>query len=267
MMKRIWLVSTVATLVLFLLVVQLLPSDGILVQAKSLIKDESYQQAIALLDGQEVDPLIKGNLQYFLGVQRSDSDPENANAAYQEALLAYMEGMKDEPARMDLKFNYEYVSNQMNQQNDSQDQQDSKDDQSDQEQKNQEGQQDSSDEQSGQDQQNESDQQDASENQSSQNEDNQDQENQENQQETSNDQSSQDQDNQEQQNQSDQQGSESDQKGHDQEEQQISDQDTYDMDEAMLNQILQMLEDQESESLKNNQAIIDQGQEDETHDW
>ncbi|MBC7960117.1 MAG: tetratricopeptide repeat protein [Vallitaleaceae bacterium] len=196
---------------------------------------------------------VLGNALYRQG--SGTQDPQQQMTLYQQGLEQYLLGMKAYPSDVEVKFNYEFLKKliedmkEQDQQNqDQQNQDDQNQDQQNQDQQNQD--------QQNQDQQNQNQQ-----NQDQQNQDQQNQ-NQQNQDQQNQDQQNQDQQNQDQQNQ--------DQQTTDQKDPSSIEQDNQtnqqNADDKALQQILQLLQQQEEQSLKNNQTVKNQGKED-SYDW
>lgn len=187
--------------------------------------------------------LNQGNASLKLGDAAADTDTGQKLQYYQQALQAYEQGILAFPQNIDLKYNYEYVKKKLEQlQNDNQNQQNNEESKDgNEEQKNNQSQEDN---QEGNGQNNQQD------NQQDQTQDEQ-QKQPENQQD----------------NQQNGQGSNSqptpspDTSGSP-----FSPSGQQSTDAEQVQKVLEMLEKQEENSLKNNQEIINQGKEEE-HDW
>lgn len=246
-MKTIRISSLLLTLILGLYFLWMPKDAEALSKAKMDLEQGHYQMALDILEQQDVDPLVLGNVYYQAGNALSNAelvDVDGQQELYAKALDTYLAGMAEEPQRIDLKYNYEYVKKQLDdQQQDSQkndpQNQDNPSEDSDQDQQNKDNQSGDSD----QDQPNKEDQQGDSEQNSQSNE-------------GSNNNSDQSQQNQD--------GTHEDQGSKGQE----TDADPSEqLAEAMMNQVLKMLEDQEQDSLKNNQQVISRQEEGGKNDW
>jgi len=212
-----------------------------------------YAGAIEHFIASKANALVLGNTYYQLGTQQSGQEQIDS---YQRAVDTYFAGIVKEPQRFDLKFNYEFVKQLIDEQNqDEQNQDEQNQDEQNQDEQNQDEQ--NQDEQN-QDEQNQDEQNQDEQNQDQQNQDKQNQDEQ-NQDEQNQDQQNQDQQNQDEQNQDEQNQAQQNNSGNPQNALSEEEQDA-------INQILQALEQQEENSLKNNQEIIKQGSED-GHDW
>ncbi len=232
---------------------------------------KDYEQAIEHYSQSEDSNMALGNAYYRQGSNLQD--PKQQMQIYQQGLEQYLTGMKVQPDNIELKYNYEFLKKQMDDQQKNQDQDNQNKDQENEDQKNQDKDQENKDQENqnqdeqNQDERNEEQEGQDEQNQNGQNEDQQNQENQENQDDENQSKEDQDKENQDQQNEA------QDGENQEQEDQQNQDQSKYsengelsDQEKEAIEQVLRMLEQQEKQSLKNNQAVMNQGKE-EANDW
>lgn len=216
---------------------------------------KDYEKAIEHFSQSKDTNMARGNTYYRQGSNLQD--PKQQMQIYQQGLEQYLMGIKAQPGNIEIKYNYEYLKKLMDDQQKDQDQENQNEDNKndEQEEQNEQNQNERNQEQENQDEQN-------------QNEQNQDQENQDEDQEKQN-QENQDKENQDQQNESqsgENQDQEKEEQNQDQQSQSGEDNEEADKTQQAIEQVLRMLEQQEKESLKNNQAVMNQGKEEE-NDW
>lgn len=196
----------------------------------------AYDEALEYL--KDIDNYkLYGNTYYKMG--EIAEDRQDKISCYEEAIKRYMSGIKSEPNNVELKYNYEFVKKILD---------DLKEEQKEeQEKKNQD---------------NETENKDKN--------DSEDGENQQNQDNKEDDKKQKNQGNQE--NEEDKDKKDSESTSSDKEKESKSDEseqgktEKADINEETIKQILKLLEQQEKQSLKNNQGIIQQGKE-EGNDW
>lgn len=214
---------------------------------------KNYEKAGEHLSKSEDVALILGNTYYRLG--SNEKEPTKQLELYNKSLDSYRMGIMEDSQNVELKYNYEYVKKLLDQQQQQQNQENNQDGKDDRE--NQDKQDSSKDNQEGQDQEEQQNQE--GQNQEEQ-QDQQEQQDQEGQQGQENQQNKQDQEKQ-------QQGSDEKQEEKEGQQGQASEEgEPTDEEKAAIEQVLRMLEQQEKQSLKNNQAVIRQGKE-EDNDW
>lgn len=217
---------------------------------------KSYVEAEEYLMKVDGNYLLRGNGYYYHAEE--EEDPSLKLELYASALDMYKQGIVDDPRNLDLKFNYEFVLSKLEQEEENQENSESEEGQDDQE--NQEG------EESQEDQEN----QEGGEGQ-------EDQENQEGEEGQEDQEGEEGQENQEgQEGNEDSEGQEGQEEGEQNTDQEVPEgqEDSGEVIEGELNEeeynellkILELLEQQEEESLKNNQEVIQEGSGD-TNDW
>ncbi len=172
---------------------------------------------------------------------------------YQQAAEAYKQGIIKFPENIDLKYNYEYVLEKLNELQNQNDQ--NQDNQNQHNQNQQENNENQNQESQSEENQNNENQNEDSQNKEGENKDNQ--EGQENKQDSKEQDSKDD-------NGNESQGDKSDESNNEDKKDQNSGQDKEAIEQAQ--RVLEMLEQQEEESLKNNQEVKDSGKGGE-HDW
>ncbi len=117
------------------------------------IKLEKYEEALLHLNATDDNYILRGNANYYLG--KNNQNPKEMIKYYDKALLEYKQGIMAKPEDIELKFNYEFVKNEMDQlkeQEQQQENQEQKDGNENQENNNQSGEQDSNEEEQSQNQ-------------------------------------------------------------------------------------------------------------------
>lgn len=220
---------------------------------------KNYEQAATHFGKSENNFMILGNTFYRQGT--SQQDVSGQMEMYQKSLEQYLAGIKDDPYDVELKYNYEFVKKLLEdiQEQQNQEQQDQEKENQDKENQDNQDQKD----QNGENQNQEDDQE--KQNQNEENQDNQDNQNEENQ-----DSENQDEDNKEGQNEKSSEKEEQEEQKDQSKTGENGEQDNINPvsneDREAIEQVLKMLEQQEEQSLKNNQAVMNQGKE-EANDW
>lgn len=251
-MRQIRIGSLLVTCFLLLLLFMIPKEAEALDLAKNYLEQNQYMEAIDLLENQEVDSLIIGNTYYKAAQSLNDKEgtaPEEIQGMYESALNAYENGIVDEPERVDLKYNYEYVKELI----DNKEADESQSDQKNSEEDNQEKQENS--------------QGDNQEDGGNQEESGNNQEDGDNREESGDNQE--EQKNSEGEQQSQEEAGESDDISGDfadtgENSEEMSEEA---LDEGTVGQILKMLEEKEKDSLKNNQQVIGKQGDDRKNDW
>lgn len=217
---------------------------------KTAYKLDDFQLSIEKLEKNSEDYLELGNAYYKYALNQEDPNVKQENL--EMAKDSYLEGIRENTSDVELKYNYEFVKNSLDEIKEAQDKEKEEQEKKDQEKKDQEepGEnqgEENKDEESQQGDQQQGEQGDESESQTGENSD---------------------EDSDEEQSQS---GDKSDEASSDEDGESISNEDEKSNSEEAqslekINQILQILQSQEEESLKNNQGIKTDGK-GEKNDW
>jgi len=195
------------------------------------MKKEDYINALEHLEKESGNYILRGNANYYLG--ESQQNIKEKIKFYELAIDEYKQGIINEPRDLELKYNYEFVLDKLEQ---SKEEADNQEENQDQNEENQE---------EGQDQQSQDgDEEESQDQQSQDNTGEEEAENQENQEQQSQDEEPED-----------EQGKQGD-----------IGEEAINPEDSGVQQILRLLERQESESLKNNQEVKNTGGED-AYDW
>ena len=190
------------------------------------MKKEDYVNALEHIDKESSNYILRGNANYYLG--ESQQDIKEKIKFYELAVDEYRQGIINEPRDLELKYNYEFVLDKLEQ---SKEQADNQEENQDQQNQNEEG-------------ENKGNQEERQDQQSQDKEGEEEAENQEN----------------------DQQQSQEEEPEDEQGKQGDIGEEAIDPEDSGVQQILRLLERQESESLKNNQEVKNTGGED-SYDW